>query len=86
MKTLDKIKLAAAQLTPDEQSELFRWWTDSDVFKKRHLETLRKEITVGIEQLEAGQFQTCDENTFNRLADEIKTEGRNKLRRRMKNS
>jgi hypothetical protein len=33
MRTVDEIKAAAAQLDPDEQVELFRWWVESDTFK-----------------------------------------------------
>jgi hypothetical protein len=42
MKAVEKIKAAAAELNPDEQVELFRWWVESDTFKTRQLATLKR--------------------------------------------
>ena len=47
MSAVEKIKLAAAELDPDEQFELFRWWTESDAFRQRQLASLKREIAIG---------------------------------------
>jgi hypothetical protein len=41
MSALEKIKAAAAELGPDEQYELFRWWIESDAFRQRQLAALK---------------------------------------------
>ena len=65
MSAVEKIKLAAAELGPDEQYELFRWWTESDEFRKRQLSTLKVEIDSGIEDLNEGRQKAFDDtNTF----------------------
>ena len=61
MSAVEKIKLAAAELGPDEQYELFRWWTESDAFRQRQLAALKRDIAIGIEQLDSGRYQTYSE-------------------------
>ena len=46
------------------------------------LEELRKEIAIGIEQLERGEYTTYDENSLDGLLEEIKTRGRQQLAER----
>jgi hypothetical protein len=58
MSAVEKIKAAAAALDPDEQVELFRWWVESDTFKQRQLAALKRDIAIGIEQLEDGRYRT----------------------------
>ncbi|MEO6033938.1 MAG: hypothetical protein ABIQ35_01655 [Verrucomicrobiota bacterium] len=55
MKAVEKIKAAAAELNPDEQVELFRWWVESDTFKTRQLAALKRDLAVGIQDLENGR-------------------------------
>jgi hypothetical protein len=85
MNAIEKVKAAAAKLNPDEQVELFRWWVESDVFKQRHLATLRREIAIGIEDLEAGRYQTYDEANVMRLAEDVGRSGRERLTKTRKN-
>ncbi|HSH92989.1 MAG TPA: hypothetical protein VK968_02510 [Roseimicrobium sp.] len=73
---LDKIKAATAELNPDEQYELFRWWTESDSFKQRQLASLRQDIAFGIQQLQQGHYQVFSESNVMQLADEIGRSGR----------
>jgi hypothetical protein len=59
MSAIEKIKAAAAKLNPDRQVELFRWWVESDAFKHRHLAALKREVAIGVEDLERRRYQTC---------------------------
>jgi hypothetical protein len=85
MNAVQKIKAAAAKLNPDEQVELFRWWVESDVFKQRHLASLKREIAIGIEDLEHGRYQTYDDASVMRLAEEVGRSGRERLTQGRKN-
>jgi hypothetical protein len=80
MSAVEKIKLAAARLDPDEQYELFRWWTESDAFRQRQLAALKRDIAIGIEQLESGRYQTYSEEDVMQLAEDIGRFGRNRLK------
>jgi hypothetical protein len=84
--TVEKIKAAAAKLKPEEQFELFRWWVESDAFKKRQLAALKRDIAVGIEQLESGRYRTFDDGNLMQLAEEIKQWGREQLKNKRKKS
>lgn len=61
MSALDQVKAAAAALNPDEQVEFFRWWTQSDAFRARQLAALKRDLAIGIEQLEHGRYRTYDD-------------------------
>ena len=84
MSAVEKIKAAAAELGPDEQVELFRWWVESDTFKQRHLAALKRDVAVGIEQLEDGRYRTYDDNNVMQLAEDVRRSGRARLRRTRK--
>lgn len=62
-----KIKAAAAELNPDEQVELFRGWVGSDTLKPRQLAALKRDIAIGIEQLENGSLSNRPETTLGEL-------------------
>jgi hypothetical protein len=85
MNALQKIKAAAAKLNPDEQVELFRWWVESDVFKQRHLASLKSDIAIGIEDLERGRYRTYHDADVMRLAEEVGRSGRERLTKNEKN-
>ena len=84
MSAVEKIKAAAAELGPDEQVELFRWWVESDTFKQRHLAALKRDVAVGIEQLEDGRYRTYDDNNVMQLAEDVRRSGRARLTRTRK--
>ena len=86
MSAVEKIKAAAAKLNPDEQFELFRWWVDSDTFKQRQLAALKRDLAVGIEQLENGRYRTYDDTNVMQLADELIHNGRKRLKKSRKKS
>lgn len=82
MSALETVKLAAAELNPDEQYELFRWWTKSDAFRKRQLSALKGEIAGGLDDLEDGRCQTYDETNVMQLAEAVARVGRERLKKR----
>jgi prevent-host-death family protein len=47
--------------------------------KTLKLETLRREIAIGIEQLENGKYTEYDEESLSTFFEDIKTRGRKKL-------
>ena len=79
MNAVQKIKAAAAKLKPDEQVELFRWWVESDVFKQRQLASLKREIAIGVADLERGRYRTYNEANVMQLAEEVGRSGRERL-------
>jgi hypothetical protein len=79
MSAVEKIKAAAAELNPDEQIELFRWWVESGTFKRRQLAALKRDIAMGIEQLEDGRYRSYDDHNVMRLAEDIGRSGRARL-------
>lgn len=81
MSVLEKVKAATAKLDPDEQFELFRWWVESDVFKKRQLAALKRDIAVGIDQLDSGQYRAFTEANVMQLAEDTGRAGRGRLKK-----
>ena len=86
MSALEKIKAAAAELSAEEQVELFRWWVESDAFKQRHLAALKREIGVGISDLENGRYRTYADANVMQLAEDVGLAGRERLAKQGKNS
>jgi hypothetical protein len=78
--TLEEIKAAAAALSADEQVELFRWWTQSDTFRERQLAALKRDLAVGLEQLDHGRYRTYDDANVMQLAEEVSKAGRKRLK------
>jgi hypothetical protein len=81
MSAVEKIKLAAAELDADEQYELFRWWTESDAFRQRQITALKRDLALGLEQLDSGRHQTYSEADAMQLAKDIGSAGRNRLKK-----
>jgi hypothetical protein len=81
MSAVEKIKLAAAGLDPDEQYELFRWWIESAAFKERQLAALKRDIAAGVEDLENGRYQTYSDANVMQLAEDIGKSGRERLKK-----
>ena len=84
MSAVEKIKAAAAKLNPDEQVELFRWWVESDTFKQRQLAVLKREIALGVDDLERGQYQTYNDANVMQLAEDVGRAGRERLKKTRK--
>ena len=83
--TLEEIKAATKRLKPDEQVELFNWWVQSDTFKARQLAALKRELAVGIDQLDQGRYRTYDDTNVMQLAEEVGKSGRERVRGGRKN-
>jgi len=81
MSAVEQIKAAAAGLGPDEQYELFRWWTGSDAFRQRQLAALKGDIASGIADLENGRYQTYDDTNVMQLAEDVGRAGRERLKK-----
>jgi len=52
--------------------------------REMRLEELRKEIAVGLEQLERGEHTEHDEQSLRALCEQVKTEGRRRLAKQRK--
>jgi hypothetical protein len=81
MSAVEKIKLAASELGPDEQYELFQWWIASDAFRQRQLAALKYQITSGIDDLNDGRYQTYDDTSVMQLAEDVGRAGRERLKK-----
>ena len=79
MSVAEQIKAATANLGPDEQYELFRWWVGSASFQRRQLATLKQDIAVGIGDLESGRYQHYAAANVMQLAEEVCRGGRVQL-------
>ena len=76
MSAVEKIKAATARLNPDEQYELFRWWVESDGFRRRQLAALKQDIAKGIDDLENGRYRTYSDTDVMQLAEDVGQAGR----------
>lgn len=79
MSAIEKIKAAAAELGPDEQYELFRWWVESDSFKQHQLAALKRDIALGLDDLDNGRYRTCTDSNVMQLAEDVGRSGRERL-------
>ena len=59
--------------------EALRLLEERDEMRKMRLAALRKEINVGLDQLERGEVSEYDDKSLNTLAADIKTKGRKRL-------
>ncbi|MCH9033069.1 MAG: type II toxin-antitoxin system ParD family antitoxin [Planctomycetes bacterium] len=59
--------------------EALRLLQERDELRTMRLGTLRKEISVGLDQLERGEVSEYDDRSLNTLAADIKAKGRKRL-------
>ncbi len=76
MSKLEELKAATAALTAEDQMELFNWWIRTDVFKARQLAALKRDLALGLEQLEHGQYRTYDDSNIMQFAEDVGKAGR----------
>lgn len=62
--------------------EALRLLNEQDQLRQIRLEELRKEIAIGIEQLDRGEFTECDEESLGQFFEDIKRRGRERLAKR----
>jgi hypothetical protein len=68
MSTLHEIKAAAARLPAEERSELVAWLSESkDVWEIRR-EQLRREIQIGLDEIERGEVAPLEMAEIKRKA------------------
>lgn len=68
MSTLQEIKAAAASLPAKDRSELVAWLSESkDVWEIRR-EQLRREIQIGLDEIEDGKVAPLDMTAIKRKA------------------
>jgi hypothetical protein len=68
MSTLHEIKAAAAGLPAEDRSELVAWLSESkDVWEIRR-EQLRREIQIGLDEIERGEIAPLDMTEIKRKA------------------
>ncbi len=79
MTTVEEIKAAAVELPPEDQVELFRWWVESDTFKQRHLAALKREVAIGVEDLERARYRAYEDTNVMQLAEDVCQSGRERL-------
>jgi hypothetical protein len=68
MSTLREIKAAAATLPVEERSELVTWLSESDDVWKIRREQLRREIQIGLDEIERGEVAPLDMAAVKRKA------------------
>jgi antitoxin ParD1/3/4 len=62
--------------------EALRLLRDHDEIRQLRLEQLRRDIQVGLDQVEQGEYSVYTSNELPKLVDEIQAAGREKLSRR----
>jgi len=72
MSTLHEIKAAAAALPAAERSELVTWLSKSEDVSRIRWEELRREIQIGLDQIERGEVAPLDMVEIKRKAREQK--------------
>ena len=75
MTTVEEIKKAAANLSPDEQVELFRWLENSDELRRLRYEQLKRDIAAGIEEADRGETSLLDIEEIKGVARERANSG-----------
>ena len=78
----DKVKSGLYNSASEVVREALRLMEDRDRIRELRLEELRKEIQIGIDQLERGESTEYTTETLNELFDDIKARGRARLEAR----
>ena len=68
MSTIHEIKAAAATLSADQRNELVTWLSESDDVLKIRREQLRRDIQIGLDQIERGEVAPLDMEEIRRKA------------------
>ncbi len=85
MSTVKKIKAAAAELNPEDQVELFRWWVETPSFKQAQMAALKRDLAAGLDDLDNGRYQAYTESGAMQLAEEVGRHGRERLKNQAQN-
>lgn len=82
MSAWEKVKAAVAELEPEDQFDLFRWWFESPVFQQQRLAALKGALAEGFGDLANGRYEPYDQTSINQLATEVQCSGRARLSQR----
>ncbi len=77
-----KVKSGLYQSASEVIRDGLRLLRENDEVQRFRLERLKKEIAIGLEQLEKGQYKTHDDDGLTGLIEEVKAEGRKRLAKR----
>lgn len=75
----DKVKSGRYQTASEVVREGLRLLEEKDLVRQARLEQLRKDVRVGIDQIERGEYIDYDDEGLRQLFETIKREGREKL-------
>jgi hypothetical protein len=70
MTTVDEIKKAAANLSPEERVELFQWLDNSEELRRLRYERLKRDIATGIDEADRGETTPLDIEAIKRAVHE----------------
>ncbi len=68
MSTLHEIKAAAATLPAEDRSELVAWLSESKDVREIRREQLRREVQIGLDDIERGEVAPLDMAEIKRQA------------------
>ena len=68
MSTLGEIKEAVARLPAEQRSELITWLSEADDVLKLRREQLRREIQIGLDEINRGEVAPLDMAEIKRKA------------------
>lgn len=77
-----KVKTGMYHSASEVIREGLRLLKEQDEIKRSRLHHLRKEVDLGIEQIECGKYTDYDAENLQPLVDEVKAEGRKRLANR----
>jgi len=75
MTTVEEIKKAATNLSPDEQVELFQWLHNSVELQQARYEQLKRDIAAGIEEADRGETSVLDVEEIKSIVRQLKNSG-----------
>lgn len=78
----DKVESGLYTSASEVVREALRLLRERDQIQQQRLTELRREIAIGLEQLDRGEFTTYNGETLQEFFDEIKTQGRQRLAER----
>ena len=78
--TVDELKIAAAELTTDQRVSIADWLASDAEVQQARRERLRREIDIGREQINRGEFVECSGDAqLSAFFAQIRARGRQRL-------
>lgn len=82
----DKVESGLYTSASEVVREALRLLRERDQIQQQRLAELKREIAIGLEQLDRGESTTYDDQSLKDFFDEIKVQGRQRLAERKKQS